>query len=452
MVKHGNDFIPNQTDAQRGAREILQRLREAGFEAFWVGGCVRDLLLCQEPKDYDIATSARPKTVLTLFPKSRAVGRQFGVVLVTLGRSRFEVATFRSEAGYEDGRHPSIVTFGDAQADARRRDFTINGLFFDPMTGTVFDWVHGQQDLRDRLIRTIGEPQERFSEDHLRLLRAVRFAASLDFTLEAGTLKAIQLLAPRIRLVSTERVREELLRLLLPPHAARGLEGLRQSGLLDHVLPEVASTISCEQPPEYHPEGTVYQHLLKMLALLPANASSTLVWAALLHDIGKPATATRDPASQSIRFFGHEQVGSTLAAQLLNRLHFPRRRIEEITACVRMHMQLKDAPQMRKATLRRMLLRPTFPIEIELHRLDCLASHGQLEIYQLLKREAEMLLRTPTLHPPLLTGKDLLALGMEEGPALGLLLAEIREKQLQDELKTAVAARRWVRDRLGTTR
>ncbi|HOW67659.1 MAG TPA: CCA tRNA nucleotidyltransferase [Candidatus Paceibacterota bacterium] len=436
---------------QTAAREIVRRLRGTGHDAYWVGGCVRDFLLQQKPKDYDIATSARPETVLALFPQSRPVGRQFGVVLVSLNRIWFEVATFRSESGYEDGRHPSRVAFGDAQADARRRDFTINGLFFDPMTGRVFDWVDGQQDLRDRLIRTIGDPQERFAEDHLRLLRAIRFAATLNFSLEADTSNAIRLLAPRIRLVSAERIRDELLRLFLPPHAARGLDGLRHNGLLDHVLPEVAATIPCEQPPESHPEGTVYQHLLKMLTVLPANASSVLVWAVLLHDIGKPATASRDPISQSIHFFRHEQVGATLAGALLKRLRFPRRRLEEITTCVRMHMQLKDALQMRKATLRRMLLRPTFPTELQLHRLDCLASHGQLDIYQFLQRESEALRRTPTLRPPLLTGRDLLDMGMQEGPHLGSLLAEIREKQLQDELKTAEEARRWVGDRLGAT-
>jgi len=361
------------------------------------------------------------------------------------GGRPFQVATFRAEAAYADGRHPDRVTFCDARADARRRDFTVNGLFLDPVRNRLYDWVGGEADLRARVIRTIGDPDQRFAEDHLRLLRAVRFAAQLDFQIEQETLGALRENAGKIGDVSAERVREELLKLFRPPHAARGLDWLRESGLLSQVLPELAATIACEQSAEFHPEGTVYNHLLRMLERLPPAAPPSLVWAALLHDIGKPATATRDAASGQIHFYGHEKVGAEMARRILERLRFARKQIEEIAFCVQHHMQFKDVLRMRKATLRRMLLRPTFPLELELHRLDCLGSHGRLDHYQFLAEQAEQLKRRPGIRPPLITGEDLLELGMKPGPALGRLLAEVREKQLQDELKTRAQARAWAR-------
>lgn len=442
MKKHNVELL------RTTAAGIVSRLQMAGFQAFWVGGCVRDYLLGRPPGDYDIVTSALPAQVEHVFRHTIPVGRKFGVILVVKDGHEFQVATFRAEAGYEDGRHPRRVAFGDARADAQRRDFTINGLFYDPARGRLLDWVGGQADLHARLIRTIGRPHERFSEDHLRLLRAVRLAAQLDFAIEAGTFSALQQNAARIHGISAERIREELVKAFRPPHAGRALELLRQSGLLAHVLPEIAATVACAQSPDFHPEGSVYEHLRLMLAQLPPDAAPSLPWAVLFHDVAKPLTASRDPATGSTHFYGHERLGAEMTCQIMDRLRFPRRQIEEVAQAVRLHMQFKDAPAMRKSTLRRLLLRPTFPLELELHRLDCLGSHGRLEVYHALVAQAKALEHQPQIRPPLLKGGDLIALGMPPGPALGALLAEIREKQLQDELKTRAAARRWASLRL----
>jgi poly(A) polymerase len=370
------------------------------------------------------------------------------VVLVVEDSLQFQVATFRAEADYTDGRHPGTVAFADARADARRRDFTVNGLFYDPLGDQLHDWVGGEMDLRARVVRTIGDPEARFAEDHLRLLRAVRFAAQLQFEIEPETFDAVRAHAPQIRRISAERVRDELLKLFLPPHAARGLELLRDSGLLNEVLPELRATLDCEQSPPYHPEGSVFNHLLLMLRHLPPNAQPLLPWAALMHDIAKPATASRDPVTGEMHFYEHERLGAAMTQDILTRLKFPRKQIEEVAIAVRNHMQFKDAPQMRKATLRRMLLRPTFPLELELHRLDCLGSHGRLDIHDFLVAQAVELARKPEVVPPLLTGDDLIALGMKPGPELGRVLTELRDLQLQEELKTVEAAREWVRTRL----
>jgi poly(A) polymerase len=465
------------------AVEIVRHLQTAGFSAFWVGGCVRDFLLGREPKDYDIATSARPEQVEKLFKRTIAVGRKFGVMVVLESRHQFQVATYRAEADYRDGRHPERVTFGDAQADALRRDFTVNGLFYDPIAEKIHDWVGGEKDLRAKIIRTIGVPEERFAEDHLRLLRAVRFAAQLGFEIEPQTFAAIKRLAPKIELISAERIRDELIKLFSPPGwsssfslsgntlkrelqpsaagvcgvdgahgvtrptapAARGLVLLRDCGLLPGVLPELAATVACEQSPDFHPEGTVFEHIRLMLEKLSPGAHPSLPWAVILHDIAKPATAELDPATGKIHFYGHEKVGAALAERILTRLRFPKKQIEEIVACVRQHMQFKDVKQMRKATLRRLLMRETFPLELELHRLDCLGSHGDLGHYEYLVEQSAELEKQPEIRPPLLAGNDLIALGMKPGPALGALLAEIRDKQLQDELKTSRQAKAWVK-------
>ncbi len=465
------------------AQAIVRRLQSAGFAAFWVGGCVRDLLLGRDPQDFDIATDARPEQVEQLFCKTIPVGKKFGVIIVVEGGGQFQVATFRAEADYQDGRRPENIVFANAEADASRRDFTVNGLFYDPLTETIHDWVGGEKDLRAKIIRTIGAPAERFGEDHLRLLRAVRFAAQLGFEIEPQTFAAVQKLAPKIKLISAERVREELIKLFAPPPAermnglmdewiggenahdvasppqpsshpasqpaivspaARGLVLLRDSGLLEPILPELAATVHCEQSPDYHPEGSVFNHLCLMLEKLPAGAGESLPWAVLLHDIAKPVTAERDAATGKIHFYGHEKVGADMAEKILGRLKFPNKQTEEIVACVRHHMQFKDVKQMRKATLRRLLLRETFPLELELHRLDCLGSFGDLEHFNFLVAQAEELKHQPQIRPPLLTGNDLIALGLRPGPALGLLLAEIRELQLADELKTPDEARAWV--------
>ena len=433
---------------EKTALAIVRRLQGAGFLAFWVGGCVRDFLLGREPGDYDIVTSALPEQIEGLFKRTIPVGRKFGVMVVIEDGHQFQVATFRAEADYQDGRRPERVVFGDADADVRRRDFTVNGLFYDPVRKESHDWVGGEADLRARIIRTIGAPEERFAEDHLRLLRAVRFAAQLDFSIEAGTFAALQANAAKIKTISAERVREELVKLLRPPHASRGLDLLRESGLLEQVLPEIAATVACEQSPDFHPEGTVFNHLRLMLQHLPPEADPSLPWAVLLHDGAKPVTASADPETGSRHFYGHEKIGADMAAEILERLRFPRKQMNEVVEAVRHHMQFKDALQMRKSTLRRLLMRPTFPLELQLHRLDCLGSHGRLDVYDFLVAQARQLEEQPEIRPPLLTGDDLIALSLKPGPALGALLAEIREQQLQDELKTKTAARKWVKGRI----
>jgi poly(A) polymerase len=340
------------------------------------------------------------------------------------------------------------VHFADARADAERRDFTVNGLFFDPVGQTLHDWVGGEADLHACIIRTIGSPAERFAEDHLRVLRAVRFAAQLGFEIEPATFAALRTLASKITAISAERIRDELLKLFRPPHAARGLVLLRDSGLLAHVLPELVATIDCEQSPDFHPEGTVFEHLRLMLERLPAQAAPSLSWAVLMHDIAKPATAQRDARTGSIHFYGHEKIGAEMTEKILERLRFPRKQINEIVTCVRNHMQFKDVKSMRTATVRRMLLRPTFPLELELHRLDCVGSHGLLDHYEFLAEQAAELEKQPALRPPLIKGDDLMALGMAPGPALGKLLAEVRDHQLAGELSTAAEALAFARDRL----
>lgn len=430
------------------ALAIVRRLQGAGFPTFWVGGCVRDFLLGRLPGDYDIVTAALPEQIEALFHRTLPVGRKFGVMVVIEQRQQFQVATFRAETDYQDGRHPERVVFGDAMADARRRDFTVNGLFYDPAKKQLHDWVGGEADLRARIIRTIGSATERFGEDHLRLLRAVRFAAQLDFTIAEDTFDALRANAPKIRTISAERIREELIKLFQPPHAALGLDLLRQSGLLEQILPEIAATVTCEQSPDYHPEGVVFNHVRLMLQHLTQNSDPLLPWAVLLHDVAKPVTASADPGTGSIHFYGHEKIGADIAAGILSRLRFPRKDIEAIVQAVRCHMQFKDAPQMRKSTLRRLLMRPTFPLELELHRLDCLGSNGRMNVHDFLVAQAEELKHQPQILPPLLKGEDLIALGLKPGPALGALLAEIREKQLQDELKTKAEAEHWAKARL----
>lgn len=450
------------------ATKIVRTLHKAGFEAFWVGGCVRDFLLGREPEDYDIVTSALPEQIEKLFKRTIAVGRKFGVMVVVESGHEFQVATFRAEADYQDGRHPGRVTFGNARADAERRDFTVNGLFFDPVAKQLHDWVGGEKDLRAKIIRTIGSPAERFAEDHLRLLRAVRFAARLGFEIEPETFRAIRANAPKIEIISAERIRDELVKLFAPAAsdapssrdsndgsamnswapAARGLELLRESGLLEHVLPELAATVDCQQSPDYHPEGSVFNHLVSMLNKMPADADPLLPWAVLMHDIAKPATASRDEKTGSIHFYEHERIGAEMAEKILERLRFPRKHVDAVVIAVRCHMQFKDALQMRKSTLRRLLMRPTFSLELQLHRVDCLGSHGRLDVYDFLVEQAKELAKQPDIVPPLLKGGDLIEMGMRPGPAMGALLNEVREKQLQDELTTVADAKAWAQQKM----
>jgi poly(A) polymerase len=428
------------------ALNILRTLHAAGYEAWLAGGCVRDELRGVAPKDFDIATNALPEQVESLFPKTIGVGKSFGVMLVLENDQQFEVATFRAESGYTDGRRPDTVTFGDAEADALRRDFTINGLFLNPITEELRDWVGGEADLKAGVLRTIGDPAERFGEDHLRLLRAVRFAAQLDFQIEPATFAAVQQHAEKINRVSAERIRDELLKLFRPPHAARGLDLLRDSGLLAHVLPEMMLTIGCEQSPEYHPEGDVYKHIRLMLDSMAEDAPAELPWTILLHDIAKPATAAVGEDGR-IHNYGHDKQGAEMAEVILERLKFPRKQIDAIVFTVLKHMNLAAAPKMRKAKLRRMLLRPTFELELEQHRIDCLGSHAKLDIYDFLRAEQAALEEMPALIKPLVTGRDLIDLGVKPGPPMGKLLNEIRDCQLAEEFSTREEALAWAKEK-----
>ena len=438
--------IPSDS-LKAGALGLARCLAKAGFQAFWVGGCVRDARLGQAPTDYDIATDATPDEIEHLFRKTIPVGKQFGVIMVLEAGHEYQVATFRAEGDYADGRRPGSVRFTDAREDALRRDFTINGLFYDPLADELHDWVGGQADLEARRIRTIGDPAERFGEDRLRLLRAVRFAVQLGFEIEPATFAVVQQHAAAIREVSAERIRDELLKLFRPSHAARGLDLLHESRLLPEVLPELAATIGCEQPPEYHPEGDVFTHIRLMLSHLPADAGTTLIWSVLMHDIAKPATLRRDGGR--IRFLGHEKVGATMALEIMNRLRFPKAESAAVKTCVRHHMQLKDAQEMRPATLRKLFLRPTFPVELALHRLDSLASSGKLDNFEFLEAKLGEFQDQPELQKPLVDGGDLIALGQLPGAELGRLLSDIRDRQLAGELTTREKALAWAREVLG---
>ncbi len=429
------------------AIRIVRRLRDAGHIAYFNGGCVRDMLRGVEPHDYDIATSATPEEIQRLFPKTIPVGAQFGVVIVVENGHNFEVATFRSDIGSEDGRRPAAVRYGTPEEDARRRDFTINGLFYDPLAGEVIDFVGGRADIQWHIVRTIGDPRARFAEDKLRLLRAVRFAANLEYLIEPATFAAIREMAPQIHVVSAERIRDELIKIFTRPHAGRGLELLDATGLLKEVLPEVAAMKGVEQPPEFHPEGDVFQHTKLMLDALPAEPGVVLAFAVLLHDVGKPATFERAP--DRIRFNEHDRVGAEMAERILRRLRFPNEQIEKIVLCVAEHMRFQFVKEMRPAKLKRILARETFPVELELHRLDCVASHRNLDNYEFLKQKAAELPPEVVKPAPLITGHDLLALGLKPGPLVGQILREVEEAQLEERLRSREEALAFARQRVG---
>ena len=425
---------------------LIQRLRGAGHEALLAGGCVRDQLLGLPCQDHDVATSASPEQVSALFPGSRLVGAHFGVVIVRCGDAWVEVATFRTDGSYGDGRRPDSVTFATAKEDAQRRDFTINGLFFDPITGETIDYVGGRADLDARLLRAIGDPSARFQEDHLRLLRAVRFATTLGFEIEPATWHAVRDLAPLIAKVSAERIRDELDKIWRSPNRGRGFDLLLESGLMAVVLPEILALHGCDQPPEFHPEGDVLVHTRLMLDHLAADASLPLVLSVLLHDIAKPATRTVDADSGRIRFNGHDQLGATMAEQILRRLKYSNEVIEAVVAAVAHHMQFIGVQKMRASTLKRFLARPHMDDELALHRADCLGSNGRLDNYEfLLAKRAEFATAPqPLIPPPLLTGRDLIALGHAPGPAFARLLGEIQTQQLEGILQTREQALDWL--------
>jgi poly(A) polymerase len=451
------------------ALDVIRTLRNRGYQAYLVGGCVRDLLLGREPADYDVSTDATPDEVMRIFPRTLTVGAQFGVVLVPLKSLGIEaceseadaashphcieVATFRSDGAYSDGRHPDSVRYtDDPREDVQRRDFTINGLMLDPAEGgengrgwasQVLDFVGGRADLQNKVIRTIGDPERRFTEDKLRMLRAVRFAARFEYAIDAATMQSIQRLAPRIAQVSRERVRDELTKMLTEGRAARAFELLDDSRLLPQVLPEVAKMKGVEQPPQFHPEGDVWVHTLLLLKNLPTGASRTLAWGALLHDVGKPPTFRIAP--DRIRFDGHVEIGVKMAEQICQRLRMSNDDTEQIMALVANHMKFPEVRRMRESTFKRFIRQPRFDEHLELHRLDCLGSHGKLDLYDFTKEKAESLPPDEVRPEPLISGYDLIKAGYQPGPHFKEILAAIEDAQLEGTLSTRAEALEWVK-------
>ena len=424
------------------ATRIVRRLREAGHEAYFAGGCVRDRLLGREAHDIDVATSARPEEVQKLFPRTVAVGAQFGVIVVLEDGLEFQVATFRADGVYLDGRRPESVTFTTAEGDAQRRDFTVNGLFFDPVEGEILDFVGGVEDLRAGIIRCIGEPAERFREDKLRLLRGVRFAATLGFEMDPPSWIALKEMVPAIATVSAERIRDELIKIFVHPSRVLGFDLLDASGLLEILLPEVTRMKGCEQPPEFHPEGDVFVHTRLMLSLLPETVSIPLVFSVLFHDIGKPGTFQRDETGR-IRFNGHESLSAAMTEKIFERLRFSNAQTDDTVAAVKNHMAFKDVQNMRVATLKRFLARPTIDDELELHRVDCLGSHGLIDNYDFLLAKREEFSREPLIPPPLITGQDLISLGWKPGPYFKRILDAVQVRQLEGSLTSRGEAMDW---------
>jgi putative nucleotidyltransferase with HDIG domain len=421
------------------AESVVRRLTEAGYQAVYAGGCVRDALLNRPYPDVDIATSATPDQVQAVFPKaSDPQGKAFGVIRLKQGDHVFEIATFRVDGPYLDGRRPSSVTFTTAEEDAKRRDFTVNGMFFDPLQDQVLDFVHGRADLDSKTIRAIGDPASRFQEDRLRLFRAIRFAVQLGFTIEKDTWEALVGLAPESKNLAPERIRDELVKIFTSPDPARGLDLLHDSGLIAVWIPELLEMRGCAQSPEHHPEGDVWVHTRLLLTHLK-NPSPVLAFSALLHDVGKPRTSRTEPSGR-IRFFGHEGVGARMAEEILRRLRFSNDDVGAIVACIANHMAFKDAPQMRVSTLKRLLARPTFDEELELHRIDCTASHGQLDIHRFLLAKQNEFSKEEIKPKPLVTGHDLQQLGVPPGPKMGEILNQLMDEQLEGKLADREAA------------
>jgi len=456
--------------AQQHAIGIIRTLRERGHQAYLCGGCVRDLLLGREPADYDVTTDATPDQVMRIFPETYAVGAQFGVVLVPIrgepdsadkntsaasspepagndsGSSKadlVEVATFRSDVSYSDGRHPDEVRFSShPREDVERRDFTINGLLMDPVSGEVLDFVEGRKDLEARLVRAIGDPERRFAEDKLRMLRAVRFAARFGYAIDPPTFSAIQKLAPQVHQVSQERVREELTKMLTEGQARRAFLLLDRSGLLLEVLPEISAMKGVEQPPEFHPEGDVFVHTLLLLEKLPHPCSTTLAWGCLLHDVGKPPTFRVAP--DRIRFDGHVEVGVRMAAEICRRLRFSNDDTEQILALIDHHMRFGQVMQMKESTLKKFLRLPGFEEHLELHRSDCLSSHGELSAYNFAKDKLASIPAEKMRPAPLVTGDDLIAAGYVPGPRFKEILSAVEDGQLESRLRSKEQALQFV--------
>jgi len=446
-------------DGKSLAKQICATLRAKGYQAYLVGGCVRDILLGREPADYDVATDATPDAVQQIFPRSLAVGAQFGVIIVLddstpENPAQVEVATFRSDIGYTDGRHPDRVAYTKSpEEDVRRRDFTINGLLLDPETDQVLDFVGGRQDIQAGVIRAIGDPAKRFSEDKLRMLRAVRFSARFNYVIERNSVKSIAALSTLIAQVSAERLRDELTKILTEGAARRGFELLASTGLLIELLPEVSKMKGVAQPQEYHPEGDVWIHTLLMLEKLPAGCPPTLAWGVLLHDVGKPPTfAPPEVTGDRIRFNEHAEVGTRMAEAICHRFRFSNEETDQIAALVANHMKFKDVLNMKQATLKKFVRQERFGEHLELHRLDCLSSHGNLENYEFAKNFIESTPPDQVRPPRLLTGDDLKSMGFLPGPAFREILEAIENAQLDGKIADHEAAIRMVREEFASLR
>ena len=450
------------SNAKQHATEIVLTLRHQGHQAYFAGGCVRDLLLNREPADYDVATDAIPREVMQIFPETYAVGEQFGVVLVpdlssderlpdsgiplrSIGKA-IEVATFRCDVAYSDGRHPDEVRFSqDPREDVQRRDFTINGMMLDPATNNVLDFVGGRDDLKAGIVRAIGDPERRFTEDKLRMLRAVRFAARFDYQIDPATMAAIQKLAPKIHQVSCERIREELTKMLTEGHAKRAFQLLDESCLLLEVLPEIAAMKGVEQPPQYHPEGDVFVHTLLLLDKLPAGTSKTLAWGALLHDVGKPPTFRVAP--DRIRFDGHVEIGVAIGGEILRRFRFSNDDTRQILALVENHMRFMDTPRMKTSTLKRFFRLDKFDEHLALHKMDCLAGSGHLDNWEFVRERLQNMPEEAVRPRPLITGRELIAAGYKPGAAFKQMLRAVEDAQLEGIIATEEEALRLVKDR-----
>jgi poly(A) polymerase len=421
------------------AIDIVARLQREGHVAYFAGGSVRDRLLGKEAKDYDIATSARPEEVQRIFPRvTDLTGRSFGVVRVLVGNQNYEVATFRQDGAYKDGRHPESVRFATAEEDAQRRDFTINGLFYDPVADRLIDYVGGEADLKAKILRAIGNPADRFAEDHLRLLRAIRFATRMNFKIEPETWEAICAAAKSIRTVSAERIRDELNLIFTTHKPELGLDLLDKSGLLAEVLPDVAAMHGVEQPPQFHPEGDVYEHVRLMLTKIE-HPNLELALSVLMHDVGKKPTSRTDENGR-IRFNEHESVGAEMSEKIMTGLRYDNKTIQAVREVVQHHMQFKDVPHMRPSTLKRMMARPNFLLELELHRIDCSSSHGDLKHYEFLKQQLESMSAEQIDPPTLINGHDLRAMGIPPGRAMGQMIEAIRVAQLEETVQTRAEA------------
>jgi len=434
---------------RKNAEEIVQKLKSAGFETYFVGGCVRDFVRGIVPGDYDIVTSALPEQIIGLFNHTVAIGAKFGVIAVIEEETTYEVATFRRDDDYEDGRRPVKIHYSSAREDVLRRDFTINGLLMDPANGQIIDYVEGRADIEKKIVRTIGNPETRFSEDYLRMLRAVRFAGNLNYDIEERTKQAIKNNCALIKKISAERIQEELTKIITREGSRRCFELMSKTGILPQILPEIENLIGVDQPPRFHPEGDVWQHTLKMLELLPkeedGQANKILAWAALLHDVGKALTRTED--EKGVHFYGHVQRGEEIADNIMKRLKLSRVQRETVIDLIHYHMVFMNVHKLRPGRLKRFLRKPNFDLHLELHSLDCLASHGMLDNYEFCKDKLQEL-DIDDLHPArLLTGNDLIDLGYAPGEKMGRILQKLENEQLEGKINTKDEAIIFVKEK-----